>query len=275
MILLKVLNKGLISPYQDFQMELGKQYICRDFDENPAHDCSTGFYATEVEGLPYSFNISREVWECEVGGKSVEIDQFKRRYEKIKLVRKLEYGEVKRRALEAEDKVGYKLSEVLFPFNPLLIEHAEIDVQLLTIWDSVRTPVRDSVWDSVADSVGAPVRDSVMYSVWDSVRASVWDLVMYSVADSVGASVWDLVWALVRDSVRESVAAYIGSLFPNIEKWHHVNHKIGEYPFQSAVKLWNEGLVPSFDGEIWRLHAGEKAKVVCTQEANDESNTEG
>ena len=29
-----------------------------------------------------------------------------------------------------------------------------------------------------------------------------------------------------------------------------------------GVKLWNRGLVPSFDGKIWRLHAGKKAKIV-------------
>jgi len=32
--------------------------------------------------------------------------------------------------------------------------------------------------------------------------------------------------------------------------------------FSSAVKLWEAGLVPSYDGKIWRLHSGEKADVV-------------
>jgi len=72
----------------------------------------------------------------------------------------------------------------------------------------------------------------------------------------------------VWDSVGDSVGAYIGSLFPNIKKWKYVNNrkspfqKIKGYPFQSAVKLWKQGLVPSFDGKNWRLHAGKKAKVV-------------
>ena len=81
---------------------------------------------------------------------------------------------------------------------------------------------------------------------WDSVRASVWD----SVRDSVWASVWD------------SVRAYFSSFFA-------INY---EYDFSSAVKLWEAGLVPSFDGTTWRLHSGESADVVYewTPEVNNE-----
>jgi len=28
------------------------------------------------------------------------------------------------------------------------------------------------------------------------------------------------------------------------------------------VQLWELGLVPSFDGKVWRLHGGEKAAVL-------------
>jgi len=85
---------------------------------------------------------------------------------------------------------------------------------------------------------------------WISARASVGD----SVLGSVGASVWDPVGASVWDSVR----AYFSSFFA-------INYK---YNFSSAVNLWNAGLVPSFDGKVWRLHSGESAEVVyeCKQE---------
>jgi hypothetical protein len=73
-------------------------------------------------------------------------------------------------------------------------------------------------------------------SVWDSVLASVGN----SVWASVGASVWDSVWG------------YISSFF-NIEY---------KFDFSSAVKLWESGLVPSFDGTIWRLRSGKNADVV-------------
>jgi len=108
------------------------------------------------------------------------------------------------------------------------------------VWNSVRTSVRDSVWNSVRDLVGASVRDSV----WNSVEASVRDLVWASVRDLVGASVWA--------SVGASVGAYISTFFD-------IDYK---YDFSSAIKLWNDGLVPSFDDKTWRLHTGKDARVV-------------
>ena len=94
---------------------------------------------------------------------------------------------------------------------------------------------------------------SVWDSVWDSVRASVWASVGDSVRASVRASVWASVWA--------SVGTYAGSFF-KLEKWKGIEHEKGVYPFQSGVTLWEMGLVPSFDGTTWRLHAGPRAKVV-------------
>jgi hypothetical protein len=104
------------------------------------------------------------------------------------------------------------------------------------VWDSVG----DSVWDSVGDSVWASVGDSV----WDSVEDSVWD----SVGDSVKASVW----------------AYTGSFFilPRSAWKYTENIETEEYPFQCLVSLWDQGLVPSFDGKTWRLHGGKDAKIL-------------
>jgi len=73
---------------------------------------------------------------------------------------------------------------------------------------------------------------------------------------SVRASVWDSMW--------DSVGAYMGSLFPGIKKWKHIEHKPGEYPFQPCVDLWKMGLVPSFDGKIWQIRGGEKGEVLYT-----------
>jgi hypothetical protein len=105
--------------------------------------------------------------------------------------------------------------------------------------------VRDSVWASVEDSVG----DSVWDSVGDSVGASIWH--------SVWALVEDSVWALVEDSVVDSVWAYVGTFF-KLPKWQE------GYPFQSAVDLWEMGLVASFDGATWRLHGGPNGQVLYT-----------
>ena len=87
-------------------------------------------------------------------------------------------------------------------------------------------------WASVRDAVGAPTWDSVR----DSVRAS------------VGASVSDSVW----ESVRASSWAYFSSFFA-------IEYK---FDFSPAVKLWEAGLVPAFDGTTWRLHSGKSADIV-------------
>ena len=238
MKLYKVLNKDLTSPYKGFQFELGKKYVCDDFDTSD-NECSKGFYAVDFNGLVYAINNGGQkhsVFEVEVGGRSKEFNQFKRRYEEITIVRELSDDEIKEGLLACEEKEGYRVYEACYPVhpfevNPMPLEDAK---KLLQEWKKVRDSVRDSVWDPVWDSVW----DSVRYSVWDSVRDSVW----YSVWDSVRDSVWD------------SVRAYISSLFTNIEQWKYVKHEAGVNPFQSGINLWKGGYVPSFDGKTWRLH---------------------
>ena len=101
----------------------------------------------------------------------------------------------------------------------------------------VESPTEEQIeWLKQWASVRASVRASVGVSVW----ASVWD------------SVGDSVWVSVRDSVRDSVYGYIGSFFD-------IGYKLD---FSACVKLWEAGLVPSFDGTTWRLHSGKNADVV-------------
>ena len=73
---------------------------------------------------------------------------------------------------------------------------------------------------------------------------------------------WSSVWSSVWDSVWYSVSAYVSSLFPNITKWLYIDHEEGTNPFQPGVDLWMMGLIPSFDGKVWRLHKGKKMGVV-------------
>ena len=154
---------------------------------------------------------------------------------------------------------------IIHPFQIKPPENiTEEHIQLLKEWASVGA----SVWDSVGASVGASVWASVGASVWDSVGASVWASVWDSVGDSVGASVWDSVGASVWDSVWasvwDSVGAYTGTFFILPRKsWKYTETiKTEEYPFLPLVKLWEQGLVPSFDGKAWRLHGGENAKIL-------------
>ena len=134
--------------------------------------------------------------------------------------------------------------------TPLLVkrEHLEPsaeEISLLKRWASVKASVRASVWASVRDSVGS--------SVWDSVR--------YSVCDSVWGSVWDPGWT----SVRDLIGVYIASFF-SLDEWRVSGKPVYGTPFQPAIDLWEAGLVPSFDGEIWRLHAGKNARIVYEME---------
>ena len=67
---------------------------------------------------------------------------------------------------------------------------------------------------------------------------------------------WVSAWA--------SVWAYVGSFFQLPRKsWKYTKKiKTKGYPFQPAVELWEMGLVPSFDGKLWRLHGGPDAKIL-------------
>ena len=142
--------------------------------------------------------------------------------------------------------------------NPLFVERkcpepSTEEISMLKRWASVRA--------SIGASIGASVRASVGVSVWDSVEASVWDSVEASVGASVCDSVWDSVWA----SVVASIGAYISSFFA-LDEWKLNGKIVSENPFQPAIDLWEAGLVPSFDGEIWRLHAGKDAQIVYEME---------
>jgi len=188
-----------------------------------------------------------------VEGKPVIEDNNKCGFKQLRVLEKL----------NPETVFKWRYKEACNPLNPLTINPPEITeehIKLLKVWASVWDSVRASVWDSVGDSVGASVWDSVGTSVWDSVWASVWDSVRASVWDSVGASVWDSVGASVRASVWDSVGAYIGYIFqPVVPGWE-------TYPYQCAVDLWKQGLIPSYDGKTWRLHGGQDAKILWEQE---------
>ena len=260
---LKVLKSNMETPFQNYQMELGKKYVCENFDPNPDELCSNGFYATDVEGLTYSINQHKDnrVFECEVGGQSVTINQYKQRFETIELIRELNRDEIEQLALAAEPELGYKLCEAIYPINPLIGDPKEVterEIELLKQWIAVRYAVEASleysvsgiIRDSIGNSVKDPVRDIVRESVGDSVRDSIGNSIRVSVKDAVWISVQDSIWA------------YISSLFPNVKKWEGIDHAEGENPFQPSIDLWRSGFVPSYDGTTCRLHSGKGAKIV-------------
>lgn len=241
---LRVVNGELISPHRDYNYGklkdvLGKKMVCEDFDDDEYMECAKGFYATDIDGLIYSLNMYKDnrVFEVEVRGRSVIYDEYKQRFEGQMIIRMLPKTEVRKLIKEQSKKMDWDYYHACYPVNPLKLNKPfdrEKALKLLKEWDSVRNSVRISVGDSV--------RDSVKDSVWASMGSSVWA----SVKGSVGDSVW----------------AYISSLFPSIKKWKYIKHEEGVNPFQSGIDLWHMGLVPSFDGELWRLHKGKHAEVV-------------
>ena len=125
------------------------------------------------------------------------------------------------------------IKPIINPFIDIKTETiSDEDVRLLKQWASFRA----SVWDSVRGSVWDSVRDSVWDSIKNSTRASVWSSIRNYTRDSVWSSVWD--------SIRNSVGAYMSTFFD-------IKYK---YDFSGCIKLWEKGLVPSFDGDTWRLH---------------------
>lgn len=294
MIKYKVLDGNtMCSPFRNMKYTLGKEVVCSDFDPNPDNECSTGLYATDVEGLLYSYRPGNIVVECQVGGQTARHNQFKERHSRLKPVRVVEIEELK--ALCAAQDLGYNFYEAMFPIHPFKIAPTTIDVAKVAEWASVRASVGDSVrasvgvsvwdsvWASVRASVGANVRANVRAnvgaSVWNSVWVSVGDSVWDSVEDSVWANVRDSVWASVRDSVwvsvRDNVRAYISSLFPGVQQWKYIDHEPGVNPYQPAIDLWKAGLVPSYDGTVWRLHGHEDARVLWEGTAEEAARTKG
>ena len=103
----KVLNKDKTSPFKNFKYKLGKEYHCPEIDMCKDNDCSNGLYATGLEGILYS-NLSngKQVYECEVRGKEVVIDQFKQRFEYLKLIRKVPLKELEPLLKKESKKLG-------------------------------------------------------------------------------------------------------------------------------------------------------------------------
>ena len=199
-------------------------------------------------GLHYSANPN----DCFVGAKipcsAYEVEPVGRSHRKIDSQKsKAKTLRVLREITDLNTLFGWNYEEAASPVHPFKITRSSepnaSELELLRQWASVGDSVLESVGDSVEESVGVSVWASVSDSLWASVSKSM-----------VGVSVWASVW--------ESVRAYMGSLFPGIEEWKYVEHDPGVYPFQPAVDLWRAGLAPSYDGSLWRLHAGPDGKAV-------------
>jgi len=232
----------------NYAENIGKIIRVTDYDSPEFGVCGKGIHASHN---PNDCFIGAKI-PCRAfkvqGIQRIAGNKKKTRYQAVKVLEEI---------TDLDKLFGWKYTEVINPIRPFTIKPPKITdehIDLLKQWVSVRASVVASVRASAWDSVVASARDSVRASIWASAWASARDSVIASIEDSVDEdlgqgmiSVWYSLWAVAW--------AYIGSMFPNIEKWKYVDHKPGEYPFQSAVDLWKQGLVPSFNGSIWRLHS--------------------
>ena len=227
----------------DYAGSIGKIIRITDYDTS-SNPCGRGLHA------------SRNPNDCFIGAKipcrafrvkginRLAGDKQKSRYKALKII-----AEIK----DLNKLFGWNYTEAINPIHPFKIKPPKItenEIALLKVWDSVGDSVRGSVGDSVRASIWDSVRGSVGVSVGGLVGGVVGGLVWDSVGDSVGGLVWDSVWG------------YIGSLFPDIKNWKYISHEKGIYPYQCCVDLWKQGLVPSYDGKVWRLHGGPIAKIL-------------
>jgi hypothetical protein len=297
-VLTKIGNE-YFSPFKNFKYGKLEDFIDKEMTtvcDLSDNECSSGFYATDVEGIVYSYNRKKNsvVFEVEVevkiDGEYKIFNEYKQRFSTQKFIREIPLEELKELIKNQSDKMNWNYYESVFPIDVKYVNKDNITVtdeviMLLKEWDSVRSSVRDSIRgrgsvrdsirgsvgsngsikDSIRDSIRNSIRDSVGYSVGDSIRNSVWDSVRDSVWDSVRDSIGDSVW----DSIQCSINAYTGSFFPNIVKWKGIDHEEGIYPFESGAKLWKKGFIPTYDEEIWRLHQGKDMEVVFEIDRNE------
>lgn len=134
---------------------------------------------------------------------------------------------------------------IIKPFvNPFELPPVETvtDEQIgwLKEWDSVKVADWEADWALLNASVGTAVRSLVWVSVRNSAQASIMSLVWPWVWDEGTSNLWDVFWA------------YSGSFFKT-------ESVLRTAP---AIKLWEAGLVPTWDGSVWRLHTGPDARIV-------------
>ena len=251
----KTVRRDLKSWYGNVQYEVGRE-VSVPAVRKPKLCTDTVLHASEkpLDALKYAGKLDCTL--LEVSGDEVVQGYDKSGFFSLSVVREIPDS-------EKDALYGFSYNEAIHPVNPCKIKCklTKKDRENLKQWvlvnDSIGVSVRASVSASILDSIRNSVMDSVMDSIWNSVRASVIGSILHSSWNSVPAPVWY--------SVEDSAWAYIGSLFPAIDKWAYINHKKGDYPFQPGVDLWKRGFIPAHVNGRWILYhpvVGKPARLV-------------
>jgi len=236
----------------NYREAIGSTIRVHDYDPPEVGVCGKGLHASKNPNDCFAIaKIPCAAFRVK-GIDLIVKDEEESRFQSLKVIEEI---------FDLDKLFGWKYSELINSANPFMIPTPEITdehIRLLGNWISIINKIK-GISELIWYSIGNSVKDVVIIAgdyVWGNIGKRCGDYIRNSAKD-IGPtceSAWDITWNITW--------AYIGSLFPDIKKWKGINHKPGEYPFQSAVDLWNMGLIPSFDGNTWRLHAGPKGEIV-------------
>jgi hypothetical protein len=172
---------------------------------------------------------------------------------------------------------SFDYESALQDFSPTLaIEHnpTQTDLDNLKAWVIA--------WEAVTKT-NQNVGSTIALTAWDKVGPCLWnDLYMNVEAnyrkldvDCSGIAVCNSVAAYlgldkldqamndtVGDSVSDGQRALYTTYFTNITEWKYKNGYTSGNPYTPGAALWQQGLIPSFDGTTWYLGSGSSCKVV-------------
>lgn len=163
--------------------------------------------------------------------------------------------------------------------NPLMVKPPVIDEKIVEItkkWARVRSFATKSIRTTIGESLGFATLEDVSAVVISSFGVTPYQQTLLNsfrstfftrAPDDVTSnySHRDIVKYLVLPSVLDFIYGRVSGFF-NSEEWEGIEHAPDENPFQPAIDLWEMGLIPSFDGVIWRLHGGRHAKILWEQQ---------
>jgi len=268
--LYKVLGKNLRSPFQNFYYELNKKYHCKDFDRNPEHDCSRGFYATDFDGIMYSWRPHLAVFEVEVWGRKVEINEYKRRYSNIKIIKFIRKQELVSLANTWSSKVKYKMNEVIEPINPIEIENdlTDKDLENFYKWINLHSPSRD-FQDKIEHAISNRYSYHIIEAAKASLSESIFNKILYPIRRMISDNNPDFSFRDEELYLSDFLHTYLVSLFPRSSLLYFIR----DYEIDAIIAgmhLYRRGFVPSYSCGTWRLHRGPLAEIVARSYQNSD-----
>lgn len=186
----------------------------------------------------------------------IATDELKMRSSAVRVI-----SEIGKR--EQDEIAGFKLWEINHPVNPFTLNPKRIDnlSTLVSQWDLVWHSISLSLWPSIGGTIQTGVHKTTMRSLYTPMVCLVGDSIEYF--DMKPSKRYS-----VLTSIEAAIYGYISGLFPRIRLWRHAE-VLGPYPWKSLLTMWHSGYVPSFDGEVWRVHTGPKARIVETYTVED------